>query len=252
MSWYNTVILSFNCNEYEDAEDETNQDCAQLRRVNAWLKRRHYTPLWNLNSIHSGHLGSNAVLFGGCYNYLDVDGFCRAVRRQRWQDPQDVQIIFWGDNDERFTVLGVRGNKEHLKVWWQPVLKMQFDDPEQEPPFWVGSNNVVMNTPFPGIQIKAYAMVNSSESGVFISGTRRKNLLLIQQYVKREIRALRDELPEGAEVSSDDYSVIIERHDLETDNEKRAWLTKTLNEFANVLRPRLRKWYSETRRKSDE
>src|SRR5207248_2200742 len=48
-----------------------------------------------------------------------------------------------------------------LRAWWQPVLKMSLDDPEQEPPFWVATNNVVLNTPFPGIQIKALAIVKS-------------------------------------------------------------------------------------------
>ena len=52
------------------------------------------------------------------------------------------------------------GGKERLRMWWQPVLKMKFDDPEQEPPFWLATNNVVLNTPFPGIQIKAFAKVS--------------------------------------------------------------------------------------------
>jgi hypothetical protein len=34
--------------------------------------------------------------------------------------------------------------------------------------------------------------------------------------------------------------------DLESDDEKRAWIMETMNTFANVLRPRLRKWYEET------
>src|SRR5579885_2088716 len=62
------------------------------------------------------------------------------------------------------------GKKQHLKTWWQPILRMKFDDPEQEPPFWTVTNNAVLNTPFPGIQIKAFAMVNSSRIGVFVSG----------------------------------------------------------------------------------
>lgn len=31
-----------------------------------------------------------------------------------------------------------RGSKEHLRAWWHSVLKMKFDDPEQEPPFLAG------------------------------------------------------------------------------------------------------------------
>jgi hypothetical protein len=40
----------------------------------------------------------------------------------------------------------LRGGKGHLREWWKPVLNMNFDDPEQEPPFWAGTNNVVLNT----------------------------------------------------------------------------------------------------------
>jgi hypothetical protein len=105
MSWYNTVVLSFNCGEYEDEDDERNQDCEPLRKVNAWLKRRRFAPLTNLNSYETGVLGSNAVLFGGCYNYLDVAAFCKVVWKQKWQYPEAVQVLFWGDNDGQFTVL---------------------------------------------------------------------------------------------------------------------------------------------------
>ena len=42
MSWYNTVIVSFNSAEYEDQTDETCHDCAALRGLNAWLKRQGY------------------------------------------------------------------------------------------------------------------------------------------------------------------------------------------------------------------
>ncbi len=36
--------------------------------------------------------------------------------------------------------------------------------------------------------------------------------------------------------------------DIEPDDEKRVWIMKTMNTFANVLRPRFKKWYEETRR----
>lgn len=132
--------------------------------------------------------------------------------------------------------------KEHLRIWWQPVLKMKFDDPEQEAPFWVATNNVVLNTPFPGIQIKAFALVNGSRIGVFLSGPRRANILMIQKYLKRERMSLLNELPTGTEITTSDCSIGVE---LASDDEKRAWIMKTLNAFANVLRPRLKRWYQE-------
>ena len=143
----------------------------------------------------------------------------------------------------------VSTNKEHLRAWWQPVLdQMKLDDPEQEPPFWLATNNVILNTPFPGIQIKALAIVNSSQIGVFVSGPRAANVMMIQKYLKRERRALLNELPEGSEIKiGDKWPIKIHEFDIESDDEKRAWIMRTMNTFANVLRPRLKKWYKETR-----
>lgn len=139
-----------------------------------------------------------------------------------------------------------RGSKEHLRVWWHSVLKMKFDDPEQEPPFWLATNNVVINTPFPGVQIKAFAMVNNSRIGVFVSGPRRENVLMLQKYLKRDRKKLVDQFPAGTRIDVGDCLIALDTVDLDTDDEKRAWIIKTLNIFANVLRPHLRRWYAET------
>ena len=153
-----------------------------------------------------------------------------------------------GDEPELARQEAQNGGKEHLRAWWQPVLKMKFDDPEQEAPFWVATNNVVLNTPFPGIQFKAFAMVDRSWIGVFVSGPRRGNVMMIQKYLKRERRSLLDELPDGTEITTRDCSISISTSDLESDHERRAWIIKTTNAFANVLRPRLRKWYEDARK----
>lgn len=154
--------------------------------------------------------------------------------------------------EEEEETLGERkssGNKERLRTWWQPILQMKFDDPEQEPPFWTQTNNVVLNTPFPGIRIKAYAVVDaSSRVGVFVSGTRRENVLMIEKYLRRERTALQKQLPDGTTIKiGDDWPIVAYTSDLGSDDKKRAWIAKTLNEFVNVLRPRLRKWYAEAR-----
>jgi hypothetical protein len=125
-------------------------------------------------------------------------------------------------------------------------LKMKFDNQEQETPFWVVTNNVVLNTPFPGIQIKALAIVGSSQVGVFVAGSRRANIAVIQKYLKRERRALLNELPDGTEIAiGDRWPITLHEFDLASDDERRAWIIKALNTFANVLRPRLRKWHEE-------
>jgi len=155
-----------------------------------------------------------------------------------------------GDEPEIAGEKAVSDNKEHLRAWWQPILdQMKLDDPEQEPPFWLTTNNVVLNTPFPGIQIKALAIVDSSQIGVFVSGPRAANIMMIQKFLKRERRSLLNELPEGTEIKfGEKWPIQIYEFDIESDDEKRVWIMKTMNTFANVLRPRLKKWYEETQR----
>ena len=97
----------------------------------------------------------------------------------------------------------------------------------------------VLNTPFPGIQIKAFAL-KDFEDGIFISGPRRENLILIQKYLRSERRALLAQLPPGTKI--EDGTIIIDEFDIDSDDDKRAWIIENLNVFANVLQPRLRRW----------
>jgi hypothetical protein len=72
--------------------------------------------------------------------------------------------------------------------------------------------------------------------------------MMIQKYLKRERKSLLNELPEGTRIKiGDKWPITIYEVDIESDDEKRAWIMKTMNTFANVLRPRLKKWYEEAR-----
>jgi hypothetical protein len=104
-----------------------------------------------------------------------------------------------------------------------------------------------INTPFTGIEIKAYSLKDRSQVGVFVSGPRRANVMMIQKYLRRDRDSLLRALPKGTEVSADNCKIAIAEFDMESDDEKREWIIKMLNAFANVLRPRLRKWYQESR-----
>jgi hypothetical protein len=139
------------------------------------------------------------------------------------------------------------GGKDHLKKWWEPILKMSFDDPEQEAPKWSGTNNIALATPFPGIQIKAWATVDGKQMGVYVTGTRTENLDAIRDLIKRDRRYLIDSLPKGAVIDvQSGWPVVLKNVDSLSDVDRRAWLAKTLNVFVNAMRPRLRKWYEET------
>ena len=89
-------------------------------------------------------------------------------------------------------------------------------------------------------------MVGGSRISVFLSGPRRANVMMIQKYLKRERASLLRELPQGAEITTGDWPIAIYESGLESDSEKCGWIIKMMNAFANVLRPRLRKWYEET------
>src|SRR5262245_32257726 len=102
MSWYNSVVVSFSSAEFDGEKPPRN--FGPLQKINTWLKRRRFEPLVNLNSANV--LATNAVLFGGCYNYLDISDFCALVREQKWCCPDDVQILFWDDNASKFSVIG--------------------------------------------------------------------------------------------------------------------------------------------------
>lgn len=142
---------------------------------------------------------------------------------------------------------GSEKDKGHLRAWWRPVLEMKLDDPEQERPFWLTTNNVVLNTPFPGIQIKAYSLKDRNQIGVFLSGTRRENTLLLEKLIRRERKSLSSALPPGTDIRSGDrWPIAVFNFDLESDGDKRAWIIDTLNRFVNVLSPRLRKWHEES------
>lgn len=43
-----------------------------LKEINRWLKQHKFDSLYNMSE--AADLGSNAVLFGGCYHKLNVAG----------------------------------------------------------------------------------------------------------------------------------------------------------------------------------
>ena len=112
MSWYNSIVLTFASDEFEEDGDETIETCPALRAINHWLKRQEYPALKNMNPQERGPLGTNAVLFGGCYNKLDVEAFVDMVAEQSWKRISDVQILLWDDNASAFEVIRLEATHE--------------------------------------------------------------------------------------------------------------------------------------------
>jgi hypothetical protein len=134
-------------------------------------------------------------------------------------------------------------NHDRLRVWWQPIVTMDFDDKQQEQPRWQVTNNILLSTPYPGIQIKAWATVGGSQMGVYLTGTSAR-LDAIENLIRRDKTRLLANLPKGTVIDPKaGWPILLKNEEPMSDSQRHAWLKTTLNEFANVLRPHLKKWY---------
>jgi hypothetical protein len=123
---------------------------------------------------------------------------------------------------------------------------MKFDDPEQEPPKWLRTNNIMLSTPYPGVHIKAWSTVDRKQMGVYLTGSQPR-LDAIESALRRDKKHLLDRLPKGTVIDTENgWPIVIKNETAMTDADRYAWLKKTLNTFANALRPHLRKWNEET------
>lgn len=119
--------------------------------------------------------------------------------------------------------------------WWQPILEMRFDDPDQPSPV-LYSNNVRMQMPLPGTWVTAYG--DAREVGVFLGGrgeSLQSGLELLQGH-DDEILA---ELPEGS-IHDGSFRTVRPHASFADEDEKKAWLAATANAYVNALRHRLR------------
>lgn len=125
---------------------------------------------------------------------------------------------------------------------------MKLDDPEQEPPFWLATNNAVFEHTISRNTDKGIRYNQGFAHRRLCFWTSKRKCNDASKYLKRERTSLLNELPEGTQTRGGDCSIWINESGLESDDDKRAWIMKTMNTFANVLRPRLRRWYEEARR----
>ena len=119
--------------------------------------------------------------------------------------------------------------------WWQPLLDMTFDDPDQGPPRLYYPNNVRAQLPWPGTWVTAYG--GTDHYGVFLGGREGALAELWEEIVA--------ELPPGTEegVRWDGSKGILTKRSIDTfagHDEAREWLKRTMNAYVNVLRPRMK------------
>lgn len=137
-----------------------------------------------------------------------------------------------------------RGSREKFRSWWNPIVSMKFDDPEQGPPQWAHPNNVSLELPFPGVVLKAWSTVNGRSSGIFLSA-RQGARDAVRPFLERDRAGLALELPLGAKIADGESLLSVQNDNLTTDEERYAWLEANLNSIVNLLRPRMRAWVRE-------
>jgi hypothetical protein len=132
------------------------------------------------------------------------------------------------------------------RAWWKPVLEAPLDDPDQEPPKLYWPNNVRAALPWQGTWVLAYALDGGKgRSAVCLAG-RKGPYAAMMQALDPQREELLAELPPGSTYEqfndSDENTYICRRraHEFPDEDERRKWLSATLNAFVNVFRPRLK------------
>jgi hypothetical protein len=136
--------------------------------------------------------------------------------------------------------------QEEYRKWWQPILDMKFDDPDQPPPKLYWPNNVRLALPLSGFWLTAYGISKGGRlrHGVSLVGPsgRLQKFWNTAGATPAELAA---QIP-GAAVfkTEDDASEYINAMRLDSefpnDDACREWIAETLNAFVNVLRPRMK------------
>lgn len=130
--------------------------------------------------------------------------------------------------------------------WWRPILEMRFDDPDQDPPALHWPNHVRVPLPWPKTWITAYKNeAATGSSGAFLAG-RESDLNPLLDLLE-PLDELLTELPAGTSlrngIPSGKFSLYTDRANetFASEDDCRTWLTATLNQYVNALRPRLKR-----------
>jgi hypothetical protein len=141
--------------------------------------------------------------------------------------------------------LGESPKQAAYREWWKPVMDAPLDDPDQEPPKLFWPNHLRAALPVPNTWLLVYATNGGrGQLGVCTAGRAGADQPMLQMLEpdRDEILA---ELPAGSAYRMYDsgngytYSLTRSGDEFVDDDERRAWLAKTLNAFVNVFRPRI-------------
>jgi len=103
MSQVTDIILC--CSLTEEMGDD---NFPPIMRINAWLESENKGSLSHLNRAMGGHKAMQADVFGGAFNYLDIERFISIVCDAGWENPSFVQVLIKGEDDELFGLVHLK------------------------------------------------------------------------------------------------------------------------------------------------
>ena len=138
--------------------------------------------------------------------------------------------------------LGEGEKQAEYREWYQPIVEMTFDDPDQSPPKLYWPNNVRAQLPWPKTWLLAASVSSGKKCFVWlVEGGQDNSLWPLLGEQSDEILS---ELPPGSFTRQGEGGGLfgIERSwsSFANEDEKKAWIAGTLNSFSNVFRPRLK------------
>jgi hypothetical protein len=105
MSWVTDVLLTFNLEEIMDDDFNELESCEALDSINAWLEQREEGKMDELSThVKSGGKALQCHLYGGAFNFMEVDEFIRLVLSQPWKRPDSVMLLTKDEEQDVFTV----------------------------------------------------------------------------------------------------------------------------------------------------
>lgn len=82
------------------SEEQGDDNFPAIDFINKWLRAAGYGELNHLNRHEGGFKAWQLDVFGGAFNYLDIEGFTERLLSAPWEQPECVRLIIKGEDDE--------------------------------------------------------------------------------------------------------------------------------------------------------
>lgn len=98
MSVVSNVILIFPC--WEDAEDKIKTINAALPEGQNFLEQA----LCKFTEAYGGSKVLETQIYPAAFNYVSLDELLSAIQKVEWTNPELVQLLYQGQNEDKFSL----------------------------------------------------------------------------------------------------------------------------------------------------